>query len=165
MYSVVLPPSLMVFFQLQLQNFELWISFVSFFRSRSGQQQNRLLCPKLVVVKTEPKEEDAATSFQIKNEHIKPYQIKPDQSKAFQIKSEQTKAYQTRPSNTSQVGKSVKSSSRKALESCLLSSSKVSWKILDFKISNILNQNCVEFKTVRRSKISKTFPSALQWRA
>jgi len=95
------------------------------FRSRSGQQQNRLLCPKLVVVKTEPKEEDATTSFQIKNEHIKPYQIKPDQSKAFQIKSEQTKAYQTRPSNTSQVGKSVKSSSRKALESCLLSSSKL----------------------------------------
>merc|ERR1712147_354163 len=39
--------------------------------------------------------------------------------------SEQTKAYQTRPSNTSQVGKSVKSSSRKALESCLLSSSKL----------------------------------------
>jgi len=77
------------------------------------------------VVKTEPKEEDATTSFQIKNEHIKPYQIKPDQSKAFQIKSEQTKAYQTRPSNTSQVGKSVKSSSRKALESCLLSSSKL----------------------------------------
>merc|ERR1711994_63346 len=51
---------------------------------------------------------------------MKPYQIKPEQSKAFQIKSEQTKAYQTR-----QVGKSVKSSSRKALESCLLSSSKL----------------------------------------
>ena len=155
----------MVLFQLQLQYLELWISFVSFYRSRSGQQQNRLLCPKLVVVKTEPKEEDATTSFQIKNEHIKPYQIKPDQAKAFQIKSEQTKAYQTRPSNTSQVGKSVKSSSRKALESCLLSSSKVSWKILVFKFWPILNQICVEFKTVRRSKISKTFPSALQWRA
>merc|ERR1712113_1226543 len=68
---------------------------------------------------------DATTSFQIKNEHIKPYQIKPDQSKAFQIKSEQTKGYQTRPSNTSQVGKAVKTSSRKALESCLLSSSKL----------------------------------------
>jgi len=70
------------------------------FRSRTG-QQGRLLCPKLVVVKTEPKEEESSNS----------YQIKPDQ----------TKAYQTRPS----ANKSGKSSSRKALESCLLSSSKL----------------------------------------
>jgi len=83
------------------------------FRSRTG-QQGRLLCPKLVVVKTEPKEEEASNSYKIKSEQTKPYQIK----------SEQTKAYQTRPSNTS-VNKSAKSSSRKALESCLLSSSKL----------------------------------------
>ena len=63
-----------------------------------------MLCPKLVVVKTEPKEEEATSSYQ--------------------IKSEQPKPYQTRPSNSSGT-KSTKSSSRKALESCLLSSSKV----------------------------------------
>jgi len=73
------------------------------FRSRNG-QQGRLLCPKLVVVKTEPKEEEATSSYQ--------------------IKSEQAKPYQTRPSNSSGT-KSTKSSSRKALESCLLSSSKL----------------------------------------
>jgi len=83
------------------------------FRSRAG-QQGRLLCPKLVVVKTEPKEEEASSS----------YKVKSDQTKPYQIKSEQTKAYQTRPSNTS-VNKSAKTSSRKALESCLLSSSKL----------------------------------------
>merc|ERR1712018_952606 len=81
------------------------------FRSRAG-QQGRLLCPKLVVVKTEPKEEEASSSYKVKSDQTKPYQIKP----------EQTKAYQTRPSNTP-VNKSTKSSSRKALESCLLSSS------------------------------------------
>jgi len=83
------------------------------FRSRTG-QQGRLLCPKLVVVKTEPKEEEASNS----------YKIKSDQTKPYQVKSDQTKAYQTRPSNTP-VNKSAKSSSRKALESCLLSSSKL----------------------------------------
>merc|ERR1711910_79405 len=74
------------------------------FRSRNG-QQGRLLCPKLVVVKTEPKEEEATSSYQ--------------------IKSEQAKPYQTRPSNSSGTKSSTKSSSRKALESCLLSSSKL----------------------------------------
>jgi len=94
------------------------------FRSRGGQQQGRLLCPKLVVVKTEPKEEEATNSYQIKPDQTKAFQIKSDQTKPYQIKSDQTKAYQTRPSNTS-VNKSAKSSSRKALESCLLSSSKL----------------------------------------
>ena len=75
-----------------------------------------MLCPKLVVVKTEPKEEEASNS----------YKIKSDQTKPYQVKSDQTKAYQTRPSNTP-VNKSAKSSSRKALESCLLSSSKVKY--------------------------------------
>ena len=83
-------------------------------RSRTG-QQGRLLCPKLVVVKTEPKEEESSNS----------YQIKPDQ----------TKAYQTRPS----ANKSGKSSSRKALESCLLSSSKVRDQYLRYCSINILN--------------------------
>merc|ERR1712018_1063805 len=69
-----------------------------------------------VRVKVEPdivvKQEPASSSYKVKSDQTKPYQIKP----------EQTKAYQTRPSNTP-VNKSTKSSSRKALESCLLSSS------------------------------------------
>jgi len=94
------------------------------FRSRNG-QQGRLLCPKLVVVKTEPKEEEANNSYKIKSDQTKPFPIKSDQTSPYQMKSDQTKAYQTRPSNTSAVNKSAKSSSRKALESCLLSSSKL----------------------------------------
>jgi len=94
------------------------------FRSRNG-QQGRLLCPKLVVVKTEPKEEEANNSYKIKSDQTKPFPIKSDQTSPYQMKSDQTKAYQTRPSNTPAVNKSAKSSSRKALESCLLSSSKL----------------------------------------
>jgi len=94
------------------------------FRSRNG-QQGRLLCPKLVVVKTEPKEEEANNSYKIKSDQTKAFPIKSDQTGPYQIKSDQTKAYQTRPSNTAAVNKSGKSSSRKALESCLLSSSKL----------------------------------------
>lgn len=94
------------------------------FRSRNG-QQGRLLCPKLVVVKTEPKEEEANNSYKIKSDQTKAFPIKSDQTSPYQMKSDQTKAYQTRPSNTPAVNKSAKSSSRKALESCLLSSSKL----------------------------------------
>ena len=79
----------------------------------------------MVVVKTEPKEEEANNSYKIKSDQTKAFPIKTDQTSPYQIKSDQTKAYQTRPSNTAAVNKSGKSSSRKALESCLLSSSKV----------------------------------------
>ena len=112
----------------------IWVELL-FCRSRNG-QQGRLLCPKLVVVKTEPKEEEATSSYQ--------------------IKSEQPKPYQTRPSNSSGT-KSTKSSSRKALESCLLSSSKVEKNSL--KTQKILRLTPYSRKIVRTSTFQNFPPS------
>ena len=116
-----------------------WVELL-FCRSRNG-QQGRLLCPKLVVVKTEPKEEEATSSYQ--------------------IKSEQAKPYQTRTSNSSGT-KSTKSSSRKALESCLLSSSKVEKYLWILKRFYVLLHILV--KLWGRAHF-KTFPPVVQWRA